>query len=189
MNQGGMFSNPDIREKYINPPQVTVHALEDDGVIPNNKALPLLIYQAALKLPEKDPATIFEAVFAANRWGNSWRNGIFPFHHYHSTAHEVLGIATGEAEVQFGGKNGVVRTVRPGDVVAIPAGVGHKNLGFSRDLCVVGAYPPGKGWDLCYGKPEERPQVLEDIARVALPLLDPVYGEDGPLMAHWRQPG
>jgi uncharacterized protein YjlB len=162
-----------------------VHLFADDGSIPNNPALPFLVYPGALKLPGDDPAATCEAVFAANDWGGCWRDGIYPFAHYHSTAHEVLGICRGEARVRFGGHTGIELTVRTGDVVVIPAGVGHQNLGAGPDLLVVGAYPRGQRFDLCRGRPEERPQALANIARVPLPVADPVYGVDGPLVEHW----
>jgi uncharacterized protein YjlB len=161
------------------------HLFADDGSIPNNPRLPLLVYPGALSLPDDDPAATCEAVFAANDWGGSWRNGIYPFPHYHSTAHEVLGICRGEASARFGGEVGIELTVRAGDVVVIPAGVGHQNLGSSPDLLVVGAYPRRQRFDLCRGRPEERPHALENIARVPLPAADPVYGADGPLVEHW----
>lgn len=164
--------------------QVKAMRFEDDGAIPNSR-LPLLVYPGAVEPSGDDPAAIFEARFAANGWRGAWRNGIYPFPHYHSTAHEVLGIARGEARVRFGGARGAALTVRPGDVVVIPAGVGHQNLGASADLLVVGAYPGGAAWDLCYGRPEERPRVLANIARVPLPAADPVDGREGPLFEHW----
>ncbi|MGH6921717.1 MAG: cupin domain-containing protein, partial [Geminicoccaceae bacterium] len=145
------------------------HLFEDDGAIPNNPRLPFLVYANALDLGGGDPAAVCEAVFGANQWDRSWRNGIYPFPHYHSTAHEVLGICRGEARVRFGGAKGVVMTVRAGDVVVIPAGVGHQNLGAGGECLVVGAYPPGPDWDLCTGKPEERPRVLANIRAVLLP--------------------
>jgi uncharacterized protein YjlB len=170
----------------VRPVEPERHLFEDDAKIPNNPRLPLLVYAGALDFGGGDPAAACEAVFAANRWDRSWRNGIYPFPHYHSTAHEALGICRGEARVRFGGERGVVLTVRAGDVVVIPAGVGHQNLGASGDLLVVGAYPPGPSWDLCTGKPEERPRVLESIRAVPLPPADPLFGEDGPLIEHWR---
>jgi uncharacterized protein YjlB len=163
------------------------HLFGDDGAIPNNPRLPLLVYPGALDVSGGDPAAAFEAVFAANGWDRSWRNGIYPFPHYHSTAHEVLGICRGEARVRFGGAQGAVLTVGPGDVVVIPAGVGHQNLGAGADFLVVGAYPPGPGWDLCTGKPGERPGVLDNIAAVPLPPADPLFGADGPLIRRWRR--
>jgi uncharacterized protein YjlB len=165
---------------------VRAHLFDDDGAIPNNPRLPLLVYPGAVALSGADPAAAFEKIFAANGWSGSWRNGIYPFPHYHSTAHEVLGIARGEAKVRFGGATGIVLAVHAGDVVVIPAGVGHQNLGASGDLLVVGAYPPGPDWDLCTGKPGERPRVLGNIAAVPLPPADPLFGEDGPLTLHWR---
>jgi len=167
-------------------PQLKTFFLKDDGRIPNNPLLPLLVYAGALQLPEPDPAAACERIFSANGWGSGWRNGIYSFHHYHSTAHEVLAIARGSARVQFGGESGPLIDVQPGDVVLIPAGVGHKNLGASRDLLVVGAYPTGQRWDLCRGTADERPWVLENIARVPLPTADPIYGKKGPLTTHWQ---
>jgi uncharacterized protein YjlB len=167
----------------------SAHLFTDDGSIPNNPALPFLVYAGALDLSRADPAAICEAVFAANDWGGSWRNGIYPFAHYHSTAHEVLGICRGGARVRFGGGTGIELTVRTGDVVVIPAGVGHQNLGAGPDLLVVGAYPPGQRFDLCRGRPEERSRALESIARVPLPATDPLYGTHGPLLEHWSRGG
>lgn len=171
-----------MSSKTVQPQE---HRFADDGTIPNNH-LPCLIYPAVLDPREGDPAVAFEAVFATNGWDRSWRNGIYPFPHYHSTAHEVLGICHGEARVRFGGARGVVLTVRPGDAVIIPAGVGHQNLGASDDLLVVGAYPPGPSWDLCTGEPGERPAVLDNIAAVPLPAADPLFGKDGPLTRCWQ---
>ena len=169
----------------IQSPQIKTFLLPDDGRIPNNPTLPLLIYAGALLLPLKGSETVCERVFGANGWGSSWRNGIYTFHHYHSTAHEVLAVARGTARVQFGGENGPLVDVQPGDVVVIPAGVGHKNLGSSLDLLVVGAYPAGQTWDLCRGGPGERPWAPENIASVPLPETDPIYGRQGPLLTHW----
>jgi uncharacterized protein YjlB len=165
--------------------EVAAHRFADDGAIPNNPTLPLLVYVGALKLSRDDPAAPCEAVFAANGWGATWRNGIYPFPHYHSTAHEVLGICRGDAKVRFGGNTGMALAISAGDVVVIPAGVGHQNLGASADLLVVGAYPRGQSLDLCRGRADERPQALANIARVPLPDADPVYGADGPLIEHW----
>lgn len=173
------------RSDALNKTQALVYVFKDDGAIPNNPKLPLLFYPNALRLGTGDPAVLFERLFAANQWRGAWRNGIYTFHHYHSTAHEVLGIAQGTAKVQFGGEEGAIVDVGSGDAVVIPAGVGHKNLGASPDLLVVGAYPSGQGVDLCRGAPGERPQVLENIARVPLPPADPLYGSSGPLVEHW----
>ena len=157
----------------------------DDGSIPNNPHLPLILYPAALNLAKNDSATLCELIFQTNGWGGIWRNGIYTYHHFHSTAHEVLAIARGQAKVQFGGEQGVIMNVQSGDVVVIPAGVGHKNLGSSTNLLVVGAYPAGQRWDLCRGKPEQRLQILNNITQVPLPETDPIYGAEGLLVSHW----
>jgi uncharacterized protein YjlB len=98
----------------------------DDGATPNNPDLPLVIYRNAVVLDGSfDPAAVFEAIFAANHWCDSWRNGIYDFLHFHSMTHEVLGIARGAAKVRFGGAKGRVVNLKAGDVVVLPAGTGH----------------------------------------------------------------
>jgi uncharacterized protein YjlB len=98
---------------------VRAHRFEGDGEIPNN-VLPLLVYPGAVDVSGADPAASFERVFAAHGWGGSWRNGIFPYPHFHSNAHEVLGIARGEARVRFGGAGGSVLTVGAGTRIPAP---------------------------------------------------------------------
>ena len=166
--------------------EVITHYLVDDGDIPNSP-FPLLVYPKALDASGGDLARAIEALFASNTWDRSWRNGIYAFHHYHSTAHEVLGIANGHANVQMGGRKGVRFTVQAGDVMVIPAGVGHKNLGASDDLLVIGAYPPGPSWDLCREKESDHGQTMINISNVPNPTADPLYGADGPLMSLWKK--
>lgn len=168
------------------PYQPETLRLADAGAIPNSP-LPLLLYRGVLAGPGTgDRGEAFVALFARNGWTGAWRDGIYPFQHFHSTAHEVLGIARGEAKVQLGGPPGPVVTVRAGDVIVIPAGVGHKNEGASPDLVVIGAYPAGQHADLRRGRPEERDEVLRRIAAVPLPPTDPVDGHKGTLVAAWR---
>jgi uncharacterized protein YjlB len=163
-----------------------VQPLEDTGAIPNNGKCPLLIYPQALVLPKENPASVIEKLLAVNRWGGTWRNGIYTYHHYHSTAHEVLACYHGSAKVQLGGEPGILYTLNVGDVIVIPAGTGHKNLHATDDFAVVGGYPQGQKWDMCYGKPGERPQADENIARVHLPRTDPIYGTEGPVLDFWK---
>ena len=165
--------------------RVVSHLLVADAEIPNNPRLPLLLYPSAVQLPEHDPACVFEGLFAANDWVGCWRNGIFPFHHYHSTAHEVLGIYSGSAVAQLGGEKGVTLTLNPGDVVIVPAGVGHKKLSSSRVLGVVGAYPRGQQPDMCRPDSGSCRRAAEQVARAFVPRCDPVYGPGGPLCEHW----
>lgn len=156
---------------------------DDDGTFPNSR-LPLLVYAAALPRAEAS-AEAMEAMFAAAGWEPAWRYTVYPYHHYHSTAHEVLGVAAGWAELQLGGPKGRTFEVAAGDVVVIPAGVAHKQLSKSDDFLVVGGYPPGQRPDQFRGEPGDRPRADENIARVALPASDPVSGGSGPLLARW----
>lgn len=152
------------------------HELRDDGLVPNNATLPLVVYRGALAPSGRGDEQRFIALFAQNGWSGAWINGIYPFHHYHATAHEVLGIAAGSADVQFGGPHGPVVTVAAGDAVLIPAGVGHCRKRGSGDLSVVGAYPGGADWDLQRATPEARLKSLPLIAAVPRPARDPVTG-------------
>lgn len=159
-------------------------ALADDGTFPNNR-LPVLLYRRAVSLSDRDPAASLEACFQENGWDGLWRNGVFDFHHYHATTHEVLGCARGWVRVQLGGPHGREIEFRAGDVAVLPAGTAHKNLGHSEDYLIVGGYPPGQAPDMCYGEPGERPTADTAIAAVARPPSDPVHGEDGPLKELW----
>ena len=160
----------------------------DDGVIPNNP-LPFLVYRGAFDLERRrDPAAAIEQTFAENGWGHGlWRNGIYPFVHYHAQTHEVLGIAHGHARVRFGGDAGEVLEVEAGDVAVLPAGTGHQRLSVSPDLLVIGAYPPDGHYDLCRGSAAEHDRALTTIPRVPLPKTDPLFGAAGPLVKLWRR--
>jgi uncharacterized protein YjlB len=160
---------------------------KDDGAVPNNPALPMLVYKSALKLggnPEND----IERMFSENGWGHGqWRNGIYPFAHYHSMIHEALGIARGKARVRFGGDQGAVLNVEPGDIVVLPAGTGHQRLSDGAGLVVIGAYPPEGTYNLCRGdRPADRDAALATIPKVPVPASDPVQGKDGGLTTLWR---
>ena len=155
----------------------------DDGLGFPNSPLPLLVYRAALT---PDPAAMVRA-FAEQGWSNSWHDGIFGYHHFHSIAHEVLGITSGEVHVVFGGPSGSRVAVRAGDAVVIPAGVAHFNAGQSPDLLVVGAYPGGSNYDVRRGNPAEREIAMRAIAAAPLPDNDPVLGQAGDLRRLWTK--
>jgi uncharacterized protein YjlB len=167
-------------------PNLEAVILTDDGVFPNNPRLPLLIYKKALNPDLPDLVSHVQAIFADHHWGNSWVDGIYDFHHYHSASHEVLAICGGQARVLFGGEHGIDQIVSAGDVIVIPAGVAHKNLGAEGSFVVVGAYPRGRKYDMCTGKHEERPAADRNIVSVPIPDSDPLYGSDGPMTEHWR---
>lgn len=158
-------------------------SFKDDGKIPNSK-YPLLLYRKVFSA-DKIGASKIKRQFADNGWTNSWDNGIYPFHHYHSTSHEVLGIYAGYALLHLGGEQGEKIKVQAGDIIVIPAGVGHKNLGASDDFGVVGAYPDGRDWDLLKGEPGERPKADENIAALPIPDFDPWFGKAEGLKKIW----
>ncbi len=162
----------------MSEPQTLV--LAESGGIPNSP-LPLLLYRETV--PPDDDA--IEMIFRQNGWSNGWRDGIFRYHHFHSIAHEVLGIARGTVDVMFGGIGGTPVRLSAGDVVVIPAGVGHCNEGQTPDLVVVGAYPGGGHYDICRDDISQRKRVIANIVRVPLPETDPVVGPDGPLRRLW----
>jgi len=176
--------NTDARKDSA-PGGVEAHVLGDDGVFPNNGRMPVLVFRNALEVTGRSATSAIQRLFAENHWGGSWVNGIYEYHHYHSTAHEVLAVCGGKAKVQLGGGQGLIASLSAGDVAVIPAGVAHKNLDSSSDFTVVGAYPEGQRYDMCYGEAGERPGTDENIARVPLPESDPLRGPDGPLMQHW----
>ena len=146
----------------------------------NHQRWPLLVYPAVVKISGADPAALFEELFTRNGWPAAWRTGVFPFHHYHSNAHEVLGVYSGEVTVQFGGDAGVKVVARPGDVIVLPATTRHKKLSSRGELGVVGAYPAGSHPDTCI------PPLAAKLVEVPLPSADPVFGKEGPLFEHWR---
>jgi uncharacterized protein YjlB len=161
-----------------------------------NSRLPALVYRRVLpelghgdRSPDhdRDLASAFESLFARNGWTGSWRNGLYRAHHYHSTAHEVLGVYRGNVTVRLGGPAGPIVELHAGDVVVIPAGVAHKNEAQSSDFAVVGAYPSGTSADLQYGKPSERPAADRNIRAVPKPKLDPVAGAEGRLVRLWPE--
>lgn len=161
----------------------SVYHFNDDGKIPNSK-FPLLVYRNAIPQTTKHPSIWLIEKFEANNWTNSWRNGIYSFHHYHSTAHEVLGIYRGSASVHLGGEKGKIVKVVAGDIFVIPAGVGHKNVE-SDDLGVVGAYFNGNDWDLKKGLKGERPEADNNLRNLVVPTSDPYLGNTSGLTKLW----
>jgi uncharacterized protein YjlB len=154
-----------------------------------NSTLPVTIYRSALNLPKQKnkASTIIQSVFLRNGWSNSWRNGIYNFHHYHSNVHECMGISMGKVKVIIGGPYGKAVELQQGDVIILPAGVGHKCIRASKDFLCVGAYPQGKDYDINYGTASELRKCMPNIKAVPLPLKDPVYGKQGFLKSIWKQ--
>lgn len=164
---------------------ITPYFLQPHGNIPNNPKFPLLVYEQVF--PEKnDLASRFKEAFKNNNWRGSWVNGVFSYHHYHSTAHEVLGVAAGSAILILGGPGGEEIEVKAGDMLVLPAGTGHCLKSSAAGFQVVGAYPAGQeDYDICTEK-DNSEEKKKRIAKVSLPTADPVFGEEGALLEHWK---
>jgi uncharacterized protein YjlB len=148
--------------------------LPQGEAIPNNPRLPVLLHRGVV--PPGDAAAA-EALFRRHGWRPAWRNGIHDWHHYHSNAHEALAIVDGRVRVQLGGEAGPQLDLAAGDVVVLPAGTGHRNLGSEGRLLVVGAYPEGSAPpNQLHGAPEEAEHARHAIAATSDPSQDPVTG-------------
>jgi uncharacterized protein YjlB len=160
--------------------------LSRNAWVPNNDRLPVLIYHGAFDVSGSDPASDFEQAFLKNGWPPQWRNGIYDFHHYHSTAHEVLGIARGQGRVVLGGPGGHESTLSAGDIAVLPTGTGHCRLQATEDFLVVGAYPPRQSWDICRSAPSQAER--DRMRTLPFPVSDPLTGSGGALTRFWTLP-
>lgn len=174
----------------LNPPsaiKVSRHLIPAWHVFPNTSIQnkPLLIYHCA-----------FEKGASASQISNhlkkvdvvvpQWQYSMYRQTHFHSTTHEVLSVVSGRARLCFGGEENPDRVepvIEAGDVIIIPAGVAHRLLeDLSGGFIMVGSYPKGKNWDMCYGAGDEN----EDEIKSAISQLnwfdqDPIYGRGGPV--------
>lgn len=174
-------------ERINTNPHIIHIELKRNKHFPNSKH-PVLIYKEAFTLPkQKNKASeIIQTIFIRNGWSNTWRNGIYDFHHYHSITHECMGIAMGTANVVIGGPNGKKIELSQGDLIILPAGVGHKCTRANKDFLCVGAYPQGKDYDINYGIATELEKALKHIHKLPIPAKDPVLGKQGFLKVFWK---
>ena len=183
------LGRPNANEVMTRKRKPSTFKFKDDGETPNNAKYPLVVYRSSVALdPKYDPAAVFEVLFEANNWGDGWRATMYGYNHFHTGTHECLGIARGKLTAQFGGTSGRKIQLKAGDVVILPAGVGHKHIRQSKDLLIVGAYPANAG-DYDEPKPDEidHATAMENVSRVKRPSSDPVYGKRGPLFSVWRR--
>lgn len=183
------------------------YLLKGVGVAPNNETLPLIVYSGVAEFGDKEPEAVFEEIFWGNQWADGFRDGTFSFHHYHSGAHEVVGVARGSAVLEFGGPDGKVVEVTAGDAVVIPAGVVHRRIDDAPGYSVVGCYPHHQVPDCCVLSAEDAAKAAIDpdaadlvikhigknefsaikasITTTVLPVTDPISGKDGAIRELW----
>jgi len=180
--------NQVAQERINTNPHIRRLGLKRNLNFPNNR-LSVLIYQKALKLPNirAKSANIAQRIFLKNGWSNSWRNGIYDFHHFHSNTHECMAICMGSAHVILGGPNGRKIKLKQGDVIVLPAGVGHRCVYASPDFLCVGAYPQGKEYDMNSGDNADVKKIITKINKVPLPRKDPIFGTEGFLKMYWKK--
>lgn len=165
----------------------------DDGIVPNNPVLPVVLMAGALSygnctsrhVGTCGPNTI--SVLSVNGWGGNWIYTVFDYHHYHPNAHEALIAVKGWADLQIGGPGGKPVRISAGDAIVLPAGTGHCRVASSPDFAVCGGYPSGQeNYEIVRATADNRGDAVDRIARVALPATDPVFGQAGPLLEVWQ---
>lgn len=166
-------------------PQPEQLHFSSDGRTPNSSH-PVLVYRQ-LPLADSDYASAFENLFNSHLWPAQWRADVYDYHHYHSTAHEVLGVSRGSARLMLGGEQGQEVEVRAGDALVLPAGTGHCQLSASDDFEVVGGYPVDQEYDLLRPDAASHDEARARAQRVGVPVSDPVAGTQGALVSLWRK--
>jgi uncharacterized protein YjlB len=174
-----------ISQIQVTPKSIESLLFSDDGQTPNHPALPAVVMRGSGAEEAADPAAWFEERFMENDWSECWRYGVYPYHHFHSTNHEVLGVSRGTATLLLGGEHGQNLDVGVGDVILLPAGTGHKCVKCSEDFQVVGAYPMGIEPDFVRSGEGDLISLRSRIMQVAVPDKDPVFGPDGTLFGFW----
>ncbi len=158
--------------RAMSEPRIETHLLQAGEGMPGGR-FPLVVYRQVLSGEALSPEGC-EALFRRNGWQGTWVNGVFPYWHYHLRSHEVLGCVAGSARIGFGGDQGVVADVHAGDVVVIPAGVGHKRLSQQPGFQVVGGYPPGQDGTVTNPGDVDPETAERAVAAVPSPATDPV---------------
>lgn len=163
--------------------QVACRQIPSWGRIPNTsiQSKPLMIYHGAFNATAAELTQRLEAVGEVMP---QWVYTMYCQTHFHSTTNEVLAVVAGRARLCFGGEDNPNRfepTVQRGDLIIVPAGVGHRLLDDEgqEPFKMVGSYPRDKQWDMCYGQPGEEGKI-KGIRNVAWFHRDPLYGDNGP---------
>jgi uncharacterized protein YjlB len=173
----------DRQDAHAAGPQIETFRLTPHAWVPNNRCLPVIVYRHAFDAATRDLGAQIDRRFAERGWPVQWHDGVFDYHHFHSTAHEVLGVIAGSAELIVGGPGGRTLRIVGGDVLLLPAGTGHCLATRDDAFQVAGGYPHGQQWDI--RRDALTPGELRLMEALPFPACDPVYGERGPLIEHW----
>lgn len=149
--------------------------------VPNNPKHPAVIARDALG-GAHDHRSV-RGLMEHNGWGGTWTSIVFDYHHFHPDAFEALAVASGSATLMLGGPQGDTVDVHAGDVMILPPGFGHRRLGMRDGFQICGAYPSGQeNYTVMRGSSGYDDAMLRQIAAVAKPRTDPVWGNDGALL-------
>ena len=164
--------------------RVSQHQIPAYKALPNTsiQRKPLLIYHSAFQNPSA--SQIESHLNSVGIVSPQWRYTMYSTSHFHSNTHEVLVIASGSAKICLGGEDNPYRiepVVEEGDVIVMPAGVSHRLLEDKGGFSMVGSYPIGNSWDMCYGKSGEE-QKVKGIEKLGWFSKDPIYGDQGPVL-------
>lgn len=167
---------------------IQIVEIHENRPFPNN-SLPVLFYKGAAEkwLNHSNAAEAVLSHFEKNGYSNGWVNGIFNYHHFHSTTHEVLACIAGEGSIQLGGPEQSTYTITKGDVLLLPAGIAHKKIQATNNFQIAGAYPNGLKPDIQKGNHSDYEKVKRVISDISLPQKDPVEGPNGPLIQYWNK--
>jgi uncharacterized protein YjlB len=174
----------DINANTIPDTKIHQYIVTDNGEFPNS-ILPVVLYRQVLHLPMFFASQSVKDLLLENGWGNNWRGGIYTYHHYHSNTHEALAVIKGKTRLVLGGDGGEIVKIEKGDVIIIPAGVAHRNIGEETAVTCIAGYPGGTNYDMQLGKPGERPMTDKRIEELTLPPSGPVKGINDPLLDIW----
>ena len=113
--------------------KVLTHQIPAHGLTPNTSLQhkPLLIYRSAFPPTSASASSIESHLSSVGVVTPQWRYTMYSTSHFHSTSHEVLGIAAGKAKLCFGHEDNpkrVEEVLGRGDVIVVPAGVAHRLL-------------------------------------------------------------
>ena len=106
--------------------------------------------------------------------------------HYHSTTHEVIGIKSGEVTLILGDSVGKSIAMKAGDLIIIPASVGHYSSINQLAYEAVGGYPNGTEWDMIFNEKDKHEFAMETIRKIPIPQTDPLLGSIGLLFEFWK---